>query len=673
MAKAQLKKVRITGFKSHYKILMQELHRSGTLQVVENSEFVEQSKKEYDDHFGVFDLARIEFALEFLSPFATPGSKIESILSGGKLVLSEDAAKDRLKNFAPKSEKIIEECEKIEDRLVRVKNEIDSIPVKKRLLDTLGQFDSTINADYATEKTTTWIGKIPGEQFEAFQQEVSSESNLVDLKILGRLKKIVFVRLTVWNELKTQTQGIVSKYAFEPINLGQEFGDFEGKNIKTIVRELDKQLVDYQEEREELEARVKKLTVNIEDLKILFDFNSWRKTKNDLQQKIYLSDQVFAFEAWALSSALPDLKKWIKNIFVGEVSLEEIKPEKDEEPPVLLSNKWGIRSFEPVVEMYGLPKVTEFDPTPFIMPFFFVFFGLCLSDTGYGSILILVATWFLIFGKFGKAAKDSLLLLLFCGISAFIGGVILGGHFGLTTDQLSWLVNPNTGQFYGQLLNPMEGSGPILFLSVALGLGALQLLTGLVIDFFQRLSNKDYNGAVLNSGAWFFFIGSLVLFGLSSVEPVAAATGLDKAMMTNLAKLSALVLFISQAIIADVKWFLKPLFGLISLYNSTSYLSDLLSYSRIMALGLATGVVGFAMNMTAGILGGMMPHWTLGILIGAIVILFGHTLNFGLSLLGAFIHSGRLQFIEFFGKFYEGGGTKFDPFIRKHKYLNIEK
>ena len=119
-------------------------------------------------------------------------------------------------------------------------------------------------------------------------------------------------------------------------------------------------------------------------------------------------------------------------------------------------------------------------------------------------------------------------------------------------------------------------------------------------------------------------------------------------------------------------WLLKPIFGLLGLYNVTGYLSDLLSYSRIMALGLATGVIGYAMNLTAGIFGEMMPHPAIGAVVAVTIILFGHTLNFSLSLLGAFIHSGRLQFIEFFGKFYTSGGHPFTPFRRTNKYLFIK-
>ena len=663
--KADLQKIRVTGLRKHYKLLMQELHRAGVMEITHNEKFTEASNKEFDDHYGVFDLARIQFAIDFLAPYAPTKSKIESMLAGGKIVLSEEIAKNRLKDFSSQSEVIVSECEKLEEHVVRLKNEIKKTPDQIHFVENLGDLSVNLQATYHTEKTKTWIGKVSPEQVKSFEQSISSLSNLVDLDKLGQEKKGVYFRVSTLNELADEVRECFTTHGFENLDLTHGFKDYIGQPVSSIRAQLEEKLVADEADLEASQERIKELAVHVEDLKILFDFNAWRKKKNDLQHDIFQSKHVFSFEAWGVGKALPDLKKWIKNAFVGEVSIEEINPEKNEEAPVFMHNKWGVRSFEAVVEMYGLPKLTEFDPTPVVMPFFFVFFGLCLSDVGYGLILLAVSSWFLAFGKMNQAARDGLFLIFFCGIAAILGGIGLGGYFGMTPEQLPFMINPETGAFYGQLLNAMEGSGPILFLSVSLGLGALHLLTGLAVDFAQRWKHGDKVGAFADPAAWAFFLLMMVGFGLADM------IGLDKGLMGKFSMLGAGILILTQGR-AQKNIFLKLLFGFLGLYNITSYLSDILSYSRIMALGLATGVVGFAMNMTAGILAGMMPHWTLGILIAIIVIAFGHTLNFGLSLLGAFIHSGRLQYIEFFGKFYEGGGVKFAPFKREQKYLYLD-
>ena len=155
MSKVSLQKIRVTGYKKHYKILMQELHRSGVLEILENTKLTEEANGEMNEHFRVFDLARIDFAINFLSTYEPRKSKIDSILCGGKLILSEEKAKNRLQEISKKSDEIISRTEKIEDELVRVKNELSKIPVLLLGLDKLGTFSLMLNKNYETEQTKT--------------------------------------------------------------------------------------------------------------------------------------------------------------------------------------------------------------------------------------------------------------------------------------------------------------------------------------------------------------------------------------------------------------------------------------------------------------------------------------------------------------------------------------
>ncbi len=664
MAKVALQKIRITGYKKHYKILMQELHRAGIVEITEDAKLLQNSETEVDEHFGVFDLARLDFAINFLSEYGSKKSKVESILTGGKLVISEEEAKNRLQEFSQKSEKIISECELCEEELVKSKNELAKIPERHALLAKLGTFNLSLAENYSTEQTKTWVGSIPAIEEQQFVGEVSKESNLLDLQILSRDEKRTYIRLTVFENLAEKTTKLLEDSQFEDLDTS-ELIEFLGKTPAEINADLEKTEIRLKSRIEVLEKKATELSVHTDEFRILYDYNHWRKVKNDLQSRVFRSPHLFAFEGWMPTAEYEKLEKWLKNAFVGEAVIEKIEPKEGEEMPVLLKNAQGFSSFEPITGMFGLPKTKEFDPTIFMAPFFMVFFGLCLSDVGYGAILLLVASWLLLFGKFSKEAKNAIFLLLFCGISAILGGIILGGYFGLTTEQApAFLVN-SEGKFVGQLLDPMAGAGPVLFLGIALGLGLLQLFFGIILDFVKKIMSKDYIDAVCDPAAWFFFLLMLVLYG------AADYIGLEKDLMSKLYIAGAGILVLTQG--RDQKnWLLKPIFGILGLYNITAYLSDLLSYSRIMALGLATGVVGFAMNITAGILNDMIAVPVLGTLVAIFVILFGHTLNFCLSILGAFIHSGRLQFIEFFGKFYEGGGREFQPFKRKKKYLHFE-
>lgn len=670
MAKIPLQKIRITGMRGHYKILMQELHRWGILEIIQTPEFIERSKEQAEEYFGVFDLARINFTLRFLAPYETAKAKMDSLLSGGKLIISEEDAKLRLKNFSPKSEDVLSECEQIEEETVRDKNQLEKIRHKKALLAPFRLFHTPLQKAFHTPKTQTWLGSVRASKKEVFVEAVATESNLVDLEILNEDEGKIYIRLTAAEEIAPRTAELLQSYGFDELDITNEFLEFYDQKPREILRSLEREEAEIQAKLEKTEKRKYELAAYLDDLRILADYNTWRKKKNDLQYKILKTKNIFAFEAWMPLRDSDRLEKWIRDIFVGEVALEKIESEENEEPPVLVENKKGADSYQPITEMFGTPGNKDIDPTPYLMPFFFIFFGLCLSDVGYGLILSLIAAFFLFFGQFTPSAKVGLKLLLFCGIGAFLGGIIVGGYFGMTPEQApSFLLSADYKSgieeampFKGQLLDPMKGSGPILFLIVAMSLGVIQLLTGVLLDFVRRLKIGDYVGAFCDPLAWFFFLLMLVGFAL------ADQVGLPKETFKNLSIAGAIVLVMTQGR-HQKNWFLKPISGVLGLYNITGYVSDILSYSRIMALGLATGVIGFAMNLTAGILGGMMPHPILGFIVAVAFLLFGHSLNFALSLLGAFVHSGRLQFIEFFGKFFEGGGRKFRPFVREKKYL----
>jgi vacuolar-type H+-ATPase subunit I/STV1 len=183
MAKVELQKIRVTGLKAHYKILMQELHRAGVLEITDNPKFVAESNGAAQDHFGVFDLARLDFVIQFLGSFATPGGKLDAILSGGKLVLSENEAKERLQAFSGKSESLIEQCEKYGEDIVRSRNELAKIPAQKDLLASLGNFETPLQADFNTEKTLTFLGKIASKKELNFLSRLAAFSNLIDVEV----------------------------------------------------------------------------------------------------------------------------------------------------------------------------------------------------------------------------------------------------------------------------------------------------------------------------------------------------------------------------------------------------------------------------------------------------------------------------------------------------------
>jgi V/A-type H+/Na+-transporting ATPase subunit I len=661
MAKVALQKVRVTGLKKHYKILMQELHRKAVMHITREEDLIEKSQGKVENYFGVFDLARIQFALDFLQPFEPKKSRIASLLNAGKLVLTETEAKDRLEVFAPRSESVIHACEVLEDEWVRAKNELEKIAPQQFRLRSIKSLGAPIQADYKTHQTHSWIASGEGDQSEKFWEALSQESPLVDFAVLSEDKKTKVFRITAHKKLQEIVSSLINTHDITILELESELGNFFGQSIAQAQEHLQARKEFLEQQIHDAEKRAQELAQNLDDLRILFDYNSWRKTKNDLQSQIFLSERVFAFEAWMPADLFLSMEKWIKNSFVGEVSLEKIEKNPEEIPPVLLKNTFGAEAFEPVTDMYSMPGEGDTDPTRFVALSFTIFFGLCLSDVGYGLILSLLAGSFLWFGQLEDEVKKMFRLVLACGLAAILGGVLLGGYFGVDPALAPGFLLNEAGEFRGQVLNPTQE--PIQLLSLALGLGLFHLLLGVLIRFATELKNKNYVTAFADSGVWFLFLCSILILAGHSWVGVSMEVALWGVYAMGL------ILILTQGR-AQKNWILKILLGVYALYDGiTSYLSNFLSYARLMALAIATGVVALVMNTIALMLYEMIPSPIVGALVAVFILLFGHFLNFALSLLGAFIHTARLHFIEFFDKFYVGGGEKFKPFKRVKTYL----
>ncbi len=311
--------------------------------------------------------------------------------------------------------------------------------------------------------------------------------------------------------------------------------------------------------------------------------------------------------------------------------------------------------------MYSLPSRHDIDPTKLLAPFYFIFFGMMLSDAAYG-IIMAVGCWYIL-KKFKLEGMTYRMIKMFfyCGISTFIWGALFGGWFGdfipvaaKTLFDVDIVIKPI---WFDPMAEPMK------LLIFSLILGGIHLFVGMGIQAYMFIRDGHPLDALFDIGLWYVLLIGLVLFGIGgSVAPVMVTVG----------KVMSIVGAVGILLTGGRKK--KGIFGKItgglgSLYGITSYLSDVLSYSRLLALGLATGVVAKVINTLGSLAGGGVK--------GAIVLLLafviGTVFNIAINALGAFVHSCRLQYVEFFGKFYTGGGRPFEPFERKTKYIKILK
>ena len=398
------------------------------------------------------------------------------------------------------------------------------------------------------------------------------------------------------------------------------------------------------------------------------DTLSTRIAREETAEKLLQSDSTFYFEGWLTA---PEEKKLGETLskYCCAWETEEPDPEHPEEVPIQLRNNALTRPYNIVTEMYSLPAYNGLDPNPFIMPFFALFFGIMFADMAYGLILLIAGLLFLWKAKPKGSMKNAAGLLIECGISTFIIGFLTGGFFGDVVSVIGgwfgkdWSIVPHLGTIHlGSIvidlpLNLLEGNNPLYVLVAAICLGAIHLAVGVGIGVYLKFKDGEWADALLNDLCWWVMMAGILV------------------MMTGGTKI---VLFVGIGMMVLGQLITGKGFGKITgifsaIYNgATGYLGDLLSYSRLMALMLAGSVIASVFNQL-GSLGNANGMTVGGTILFVLVFCIGHALNFALNLIGCFVHTLRLQFLEFFGKWYRDGGKAFRPLKIQTKYVDIKE
>ena len=447
-------------------------------------------------------------------------------------------------------------------------------------------------------------------------------------------------------------------------------------SAKHVPREEIKKLLHKKEkltsEIAGLRTQIADFAANREELKFASDYYAMRAEKYSVLYGIPQSESAFFIEGYVPAAYGEVLCDKLRSSFDVEVELSEPGPEED--VPVLLRNGAFSEPVETVVESYSLPGKQEIDPSRITSIFYYIFFGMMLSDAGYGILLTLGTAYVMLKVKNMKPGMKKMMELFFYGgISTIVWGLAFGSFFGNA-------VNVIAATFFGRpdiTLSPLwfePMSEPMRFLVFAFACGIVHILTGLGIKLYQCIKQGDYVSAFCDSVLWFMFVGGGIVY-LLSMPMVTDMLGLGFSIghpASDIAAWIAIAGCIGVVLTGgreSKNWFKRLLKGAYAAYGITGYLSDILSYSRLLALGLATGVIAQVFNQMGSMLG---ATWY-GALIFIIIFLIGHILNIGINVLGAYVHTNRLQFVEFFGKFYDGGGRSFEPFTEKTKYFKVKE
>lgn len=394
------------------------------------------------------------------------------------------------------------------------------------------------------------------------------------------------------------------------------------------------------EKQDRREAIARELTVLSDrktDLEILRDQQEAKEAREDAPFGETV-ETVF-LEGWVRSDRTFRVEKAVARVTdCYELSFRD--PEEGETPPTVTQNNRFISQFETITDMFSRPSNGEMDPNPVMGPWYWLIFGLMMGDAGYG-LMMLVGIWG--FKKLMKPRGDMAKLvnvLFYSSFTTIFWGIIFGSYFGETWHPI----------LFAPLDNPM---GMLVFCMI---IGVLHIFTGMIMKMVEDAKAGHFWDGVFDQLSWMILITGL---GLLFLEP-ARTVG----MVLAIAGAAIILLTAGRAKKGIVG---KVVGGFGGLYNITGYMSDILSYSRILALSLATGVVGMVMNLLAGMIQGSVIGFIFSLLIYAV----GHVFNLAMGLLSAYVHDSRLQYIEFFNKFYEGGGYAFRPLKVDPRYVEV--
>ncbi|MBQ9773321.1 MAG: V-type ATP synthase subunit I [Clostridia bacterium] len=440
---------------------------------------------------------------------------------------------------------------------------------------------------------------------------------------------------------------------------------------------LEQQRAALDSEVERINESVSELADALDDLEILYDIEDTTRNVCIQKQKLLRTQNCAILEGW-----IPEEKteKVTQALSKFECACEIADPEEGEEPPVLLKNNGFASTFEWVIGMYSYPKYGTYDPTFIMSIFYFLIFGLMFADVGYGLVLMLACFGGVKLLNPREGMRRMLLMFGYCGISCVFMGVLFGGWFGDLPQAIINSFFPEVGRgdevtaleaFFAGVINPIQS--PTGFLLVALVMGEIHLIAGMVISMIQTWKSGERLEAICANVPYFILFTGLDMVACKAFANMFFPGQGSEALLVAFDKLSDVGLYVLIAGFASILlckglaqksfmgWLMKGLGGL---YALISFASDLLSYSRILALGLVAGVIGQVVNMMTG-LGATGP---IGFIFMLIVMILGHVLNIAINILGTFVHAARLQYIEFFGKFYEDGGKPFSPALPGETY-----
>ena len=657
MAIVKMKKLSVIGMNEEKQNLLRELMDFGAVEIASPEDKLRENEwkklvvKDGDEEsVAKFDtrIANAQTALDILKEYAD----ISKPLFATRKRVTESEYQKILQN-EELYERHVHELTELSNHLNEIFAEMNQTAALVASLEPWKAYDIPLEM-IETESLKLKLGIVPPEtEVDDLSKKLVDAGCTCALEELGKDKEQKYLSLWYFKEEEEKVLDIVKSHGYSVANLGKLTGTVS-ENIKNAISRNEK----LSAEKEECINSIKERADYDTSVKYYHDIMIIKRDRAQVRSKLLMTDCTFSFDGWIPEASEGKIQNLLKN-YVCWYDLSE--PKSEDDVPVKLKNKQFFSPIEFITEMYSLPSWKEIDPTAIFTMFYIVFFGIMFGDIGYGILLCLGSAIMLKKGKLYEGNAYKLLKVLFySGVSSIFWGFMFGSFFG---DLIPVVAETFLGK--EMVINPMwldPAKEPMIFLVFSCGLGIVHLFVGMGIKAYELIRDGQFLIACKDVFAWYLIVAGIVLW-LFGGKVAVNAPHIGK-IMTLIGVIAALVLpFV-------VNKGMSKAIGIWDLYSGiTGNLSDILSYSRLLGLGLASTSIAQVFNFLAS----MGGKGVVGAIIFIIIALLGHGLNFAINALGAFVHSCRLQYVEFFGRFFEGDGREFKPFNKNTKYINVIK
>ena len=652
MAKLRMKKIELIALLTDSKKIIELLQRRGVVEICRNTdeELFSTNVSAITGEFEKFRSTASQ-ALEILEKYSPEQSSIADMFGGRTEIEKHAFGKE-----AMQLEKIMNSANEI-IRCSRIINESQAETAQLiTKYDTLKQWSSLdIPLNFkGTATTCAFIGTLP---VQITAEEV--ENMLPDgccAEIIQSSKEQTNLFIVCIREKAEETEDILRKNAFLPIS------ENDNRTPSKFMEDIKSKQNELSRKSDDAVRKIKELSEKRKELKFTVDYLTMRKDKYEALSSLGFTESTFILTGYIPEKYTERIQKELEAKFTASITFSD--PDEDEDVPVLLENSRFSSPVEGITKMYAMPSKSDVDPTPVMSFFYYLFFGMMLSDAGYGVLMVIGTCIALSKFKLEESMRKTLIMFRNCGVSTVIWGALFGSWFG---DIIQVVGREFFGKEVGSValwFEPLDD--PIKLLLFSFGLGILHLFLGVAVSFKMSWDDGRKIDAFCDAVPVYLIVLGVAPLGagiLTSVPDNLKTVG-------SYMLIAGVILLVLTAGRSSKSIFGKFFGGLYALYNTaTGYLSDILSYSRLLALGLATGSIAGVINL----IGTMPENKIVKLILLIIVFIVGHTANLAINLLGAYVHTDRLQFVELFSKFYTGGGREFEPFTVNTKYIKFKE